>query len=70
MNSDKIREELSYWRAKYDEYIDADHHVLAVCAMEMLIKYRRQLDIAIICELDPYTTEADVRYFEDWREYV
>lgn len=63
MTIDQIRIALDFLEENYSTATDAEAHGLAQALLDKIMSLRVQL-AQIICQEDPYTTEADVRYFE------
>jgi hypothetical protein len=65
MNIQQIRDALEMMESNHKMALDFEAHGLAVALRDKVGVLREQLIQAIIAE-DPYTTEADIRFFEGW----
>lgn len=63
MTIDQIRSALDFVEANYASAMDSEAFGLAQALHDKIMKLRQQLVEAIVAA-DPYTTEADARYFE------
>ena len=63
MTVDQIRSALDHMEANYSSAMDSEAYGLAQAMYDKIMSLRDQL-IQAITAADPYTTEADVRYFE------
>jgi len=63
MTVNQIREALSFMEANYSSVMDSDDYSFADAILDRIIVLQDRLVKAIVAE-DPFTTEADVRYFE------
>ena len=66
MTVDQIRGALDHMESNYGLAIDADDMSLASAFYDKIMWLRSEL-IREIRAADPYTTEADIRYFEGWQ---
>lgn len=65
MTIDQIRTALDHMESNYGLAMDAEDQGLAHAFYDKIVWLRNELIRAIRTE-DPYTTEADIRYFEGW----
>ena len=65
MTVDKIRTALDYMEQNYSLAMDHEDMGLAQAFYDKIMFLRDELVREIRAE-DPYTTEADIRYFEGW----
>ena len=63
MTQELIRKELARAEEFYTKWMDEGHYDRANLALRAIDKLREAL-IEAICSEDPYTTAADIRYFE------
>jgi hypothetical protein len=64
MNINQIRQQLEMLESNYGMAMDFEAYPLANHILKQIDTLRAELS-RLITEDDPYTTEADVRYFED-----
>ena len=67
MTVDQIRTALDHMEANYGLALDANDMGLARAFYDKIMWLRDEL-IRVITAEDPYTTAADVRYFEGWND--
>ena len=65
MTVDQIRTALDHMEANYGLAMDHEDMGLAQAFYDKIMYLRTEL-IRAIRAADPYTTEADIRYFEGW----
>ena len=65
MTVDQIRSALDHMEANYSRAMDHEDFGLANAFLSKIDWLREEL-VRVICSQDPYTTPADVRYFEGW----
>jgi hypothetical protein len=65
MNIQQIRDELEMLESNYAMAMDFKAYALADHLHPQILALRDKL-VALVCEEDPYTTEADIRFFEGW----
>lgn len=65
MTVDQIRSELVMDEALYRKWTEQNHFDRANLASRAIHRLQEMMIAAIMAE-DPYTTAADVRYFEGW----
>ena len=63
MTVDQSRTALDHMEQNYSLALDAEDYSLAYAFLSKIDYLREQLVLAIVKD-DPYTTEADARYFE------
>lgn len=63
MSIDQIRSALTHMEANYSLAMDTESYSLANAFLDKIIFLQDELVRLVVAE-DPYTTEADVRYFE------
>jgi hypothetical protein len=63
MTIKEIRNALDFLESNYEMAMDSKAHGLADALRDKILALQDQLVKAIVAE-DPYTTEADVRFFE------
>lgn len=63
MNIDQIREQLEMLESNYSMAMDFSAYDLANHLLKQIDKLHEELFRQVMIQ-DPYTTEADVRYFE------
>jgi len=63
MSIDRIREMLDEHETLYSRYMDEDNYALASAVYEWIMVLRHNLTAAVMAA-DPYTTEADVAFYE------
>ena len=66
MTIKEIREALEYLESNYEMAMDFKAHSLATALRDKILILQNQLVEAIVAD-DPYTSEADVRFFEGFR---
>jgi hypothetical protein len=65
MTVDEIRSELDMAEALYSKWAEQGHLDRANLANKAIDRLQEMMIAALMAE-DPYTTAADVRYFEGW----
>jgi hypothetical protein len=65
MTQEQIRAALDHMEANYSLAMDSEAFGLANAIYDKIQFLRDEL-VRAICAEDPYTTAADVRYFEGW----
>jgi predicted translin family RNA/ssDNA-binding protein len=66
MTIKQLREALDFMESNYEMAMDFKAYSLAEALRDKILILQNQLVEAIVAE-DPYTSEADVRFFEDFR---
>jgi hypothetical protein len=66
MTVDQIRSELDMAEALYSKWTEQNHLDRANLASKAIDRLQEMMIAAIMAE-DPYTTAADIRYFENFR---
>lgn len=64
LNIDQIRSALDFLEANYSKAMDGEAYGLANAILAKIDGLTEELTVKIMAE-DPYTTAADVRYFEN-----
>jgi hypothetical protein len=62
---EQVREGLVWLQRNYETMLDSGAYDLANMIGAKIDAYKQELISRITAE-DPYTTEADIRYFEGW----
>lgn len=65
MNIQQIRDALKMLESNYSMAMDFEAYTLADALLDKIILLQDQL-VETITAADPYTTEADIRFFEGW----
>ena len=68
MTINQIREQLEMLESNYAMAMDFRAYSLAYHLLPQIIELEDKL-VELICAEDPYTTEADVRFFEGFRAH-